>query len=98
MSVLVSFKERSKIIKLNVVESQSESEYEWLMGEVKKSFNLEAHDDVLLQKFDEDWTEYIDLDDSSVLSNKDRLRVVALVVQQCSESPIPSKVLDTPVS
>jgi len=69
-SILVSFNERNKLITVK----ESACEYDWFMGEVKKVFYLES--EFTVQKFEESWKEYIDVDCHTELCHRDRMRIV----------------------
>ena len=77
-TVLVSYLERNKVIR--IPESKKENDIDYLAKEFKKAFAFGRNVNILLtfQKFDQDWNEYIDLDDDSVLCNKDNIKAVVI--------------------
>ena len=75
-SVLVSFMERKKIVKIDVEKQMSDVEF--LSQEFRKEFCFESNVNVVVtfQRFDPEWGEYVDLEPDSVLNHKDKLLAV----------------------
>ena len=73
-SVLVCYKERSKVFVLSA--SENKNELESLTEETKKAFSIRDDEIIIFKRYDLEWDEYIDLDDCSVLLHKDKLRAV----------------------
>ena len=74
--VLLSYLDRNKLVK--VPEDKSESDVEYLKREFRKEFACENQVSifVVLQRFDQEWGEYIDLDKDDIVENKMKLKVV----------------------
>ena len=74
--VLLSYLDRNKLVK--VPEDKSESDVEYLKIEFRKEFACENHVSIfiVLQRFDQEWGEYIDLDKDDIVENKMKLKVV----------------------
>ena len=55
------------------------------LSEFKKVFAFGSNVNILLtfQKVDQDWSEYVDLDEDSVLCHKDKIKVVVTHVLFC---------------
>ena len=75
-SVLVSYLNRNKVVEIPVTHEGSEVEY--LKKVFVTMFAIEGilHNEVVLQKYDEYWEEFIDLEDDCTLSHKDKLKAV----------------------
>lgn len=75
-SVLVSYLERNKIIKLP--QDCEDGDVGYLKKEFQKhfSFGNQVSIDLTLQRYDDDWKEFIDLDAGDTVANKDKLKVV----------------------
>ena len=74
--VLLSYLDRNKLVK--VPEDKSESDVEYLKREFRKEFACENQVSIfiVLQRFDQEWGEYIDLDKDDIVENKMKLKVV----------------------
>ena len=75
-SVLVSFLDRNKVIKLPC--ESEEGDIPLLKREFRKEFAFEKHVavDVTFQRYDHDWNEFVDLNDDEKVGNKEKLKVV----------------------
>ena len=67
--VLVEFGERRKVL--------SVEEGNCLVKLIKDAFGIGG--EILLQKFDKEWEEFIDVDSSAVVEDKSKLRVISKV-------------------
>ena len=78
--VLVSYLESNKVISIPVVKKETDIDY--LSGEFKKKFAFGENVNLLLtfQKFDHEWSEYVDLDKDGVLCHKDKLKAIVTPV------------------
>ena len=92
-TVLVSYLERNKVIR--IPESKKENDIDYLAKEFKKVFAFDRNVNILLtfQKFDQDWNEYIDLDDDSVLCNKDKIKAVVSWQKECQATVLNMMIL-----
>ncbi len=71
-SVLVSFQERNKVLKLF-----EDGDLKVLEKEFRKAFKLDSEASlVTFQRYDTDWGEYVDLDDECTLQHKDKVKAV----------------------
>lgn len=68
--ILVEFGVSKKVI-------TSPGEYHEVINAVKNAFDIK--EEIFLQKFDEDWQEYIDFPEGKLLENKARLKVILKV-------------------
>ena len=84
--VLVSYGERNKVI--SIPESKRGN---YLSQEFKKMFSFGDNVNLLLtfQKFDNDWCEYLDLEENCSLSNKDKIKAVVTPILR-DDTPLPS--------
>ena len=75
-TVLVSYLEKNKRIKISP--KQSESDLEYLRSEFLVQFKFEANIklDVTFQRFDSDWNDFVDLEDTDEICDKDKLKAV----------------------
>ena len=75
-SVLVTYLERNKVLCIESL--NDEEDLKILEGEFRQQFKLESATDlsVTFQRFDADWGEYVELDHSSALHFKDKLKAV----------------------
>ena len=73
--VLVSYLERKKTFELA---DTVENDVEFLTSEVMKSFSLDnnATIEITLQKYDDDWDTYLDVEENYVAQHKDHFEVV----------------------
>ena len=74
--VMVSYNELNKVVKIPT--DIQKSEIELLREQCSKLFKFGTNVklEIIFQKYDSDWDAMIDLDDSFVLSNKDKLKMV----------------------
>ena len=79
-SVLVSFLDRNKVVKCRI--ESDNGDIPNLKKEFRKHFSFEKHVavDITLKRFDEEWQEYIDLNDDEVIQHKEKLKVVVTSV------------------
>lgn len=75
-SVLVTYLERNKILKIPV--SSKTGELKFLEKEFRNEFKFESNVNLLItfQRFDGEWDEYVDLDEDCALAHKDKLKAV----------------------
>ena len=75
-SVLVTYLERNKILKIPV--SSKTDELKFLEKEFRNEFKFESNVNLLItfQHFDGEWDEYVDLDEDCALAHKDKLKAV----------------------
>ena len=75
-TVLVSYLEKNKRIK--IPPEQSESDLDYLRREFLVQFKFEANVnlDVTFQRFDSDWNEFVDLEEADEICDKDKLKAV----------------------
>ena len=87
--VLVSYGERNKVI--SIPESKRGNDLNYLSQEFKKMFSFGDNVNLLLtfQKFDNDWCEYLDLEENCSLSNKDKIKAVVTPILW-DDTPLPS--------
>lgn len=71
--VLVKYGERKKVLK--IPQDHIGNEIQWLTEEVLKAFGLK-HSNVIFQRFDTTFEEYIDLESDSEVYDKDKLLAV----------------------
>ena len=73
-TVLLSYMERNKVIKV----PEGVRDVAYLDSEFRRSFSFggNVHVKVVFQKFDNEWNEFIDLEDDAVLDKKEKLKVV----------------------
>ena len=89
IKILASFEGSNKILCLPNVEDASER-VSSVSAAIRKLFNITENTDILIQKLDCEWNEYIDFEESSTLVNKDKIKVVvrayrpAQLRQSCS--------------
>lgn len=85
--VLVSYMERNKVLK--IPNSRSKSDYECLTEEFRKEFKYDSNVSlsITFQRFDKDWEEYVDLDESCTFVNKEKLRAVVSPMLKLQSSP-----------
>ena len=75
-TVLVSYLEKNK--RMIISPEESESELDYLRREFLVLFKFEANVklDVTFQKFDSDWNEFVDSEDTDEICDKDKLKAV----------------------
>ena len=75
-SVLVTYLERNKILKMPV--SNKTADLKFLEEEFRKEFKFDSNVNLLItfQRFDGEWDEYVDLDEDGALVHKDKLKAV----------------------
>ena len=78
-SILVSYLERNKILK---IPDSTDGDVTFLEREFKKEFKFGSNVNLLVtfQRYDSEWGEYVDLDDEYSLGNKEKLKAVVTPV------------------
>ena len=73
--VLVSYLERKKVFTLSTTVP---NQLELLKDKFRKEFQCQhnVNLDISFQRFDPDWDDYVDLDEDSVLQEKEKLKAV----------------------
>ena len=76
-TVLVSYQDRHTIANIPISLKDSQ-DIEYLEAVVRKKFLLASnvHVEVVFQKFDPEWQEYVDLEKNTVLDQKEKLKMV----------------------
>ena len=79
-SVLVTYLERNKVLK--IPESNESGELKFLTEEFRKQFKFASNVSLVItfQRYDNDWGEYVELDDECTLLHKDKLKAVVTPV------------------
>ena len=76
---VVAYLERKKTI--NIEEKPVESEYQYLRKEAVKIFSIDESikpHQLIFQRFDPEWGEYIDVDDGDDFGHKDKLKLIVI--------------------
>ena len=76
-TVLVAYLERKK--KINIEKKPTESEYQQLREEAVKIFGIDKRVNsrqLIFQRFDPEWDDYIDVDEGDVFAHKGKLKLV----------------------
>lgn len=76
--VLLTYLERNKIIA--IPDETEEGDVNYAKKEFQRAFSFEGHATVILQKFDQEWDTYIDLEDDDALVDRDKIKVVVMSV------------------
>ena len=73
--VLLSYMDRNKPI---CIPDHVEESVSFLKQEFMKNFNFSSNVklNIVLQKFDEEWDAFVDLEDDAVIAHKEKLKVV----------------------
>ena len=77
-SVLVSYLERKRVLK--IPDEKTATDVEFLREKFRKEFNLESNVNIIFQRFDDEWSENIDLDDEAIINNKDKLTAMVVPI------------------
>ena len=79
-SVLLSYLERNKVITIPVVKEGSDVQF--IRSRFIQLFSFEKNVGLCLsfQKFDDEWQEYVELDDTEDVKNKEKIKVVVMPV------------------
>ena len=79
-SVLVSYLERNKVIRVPIV--KEDTDLEFIRKEFIKLFSFEENVRLCLsfQRFDEDWKDYIEIDEGDDIENKEKIKVIVIPV------------------
>ena len=87
-TVLLSYQEKNK--RVVIPSGKSESDLCFLNNQFIAQFNFDLNVklDITFQRFDSEWNEYVDLEDTDKINDKDKLKVVV--------TPLPSG--ETPTS
>lgn len=77
-SVLISYLERNKVF--TIPASNKMPDVSYLEKEFRKEFKFQGNVSIAitLQRYDEMWEEYIDVDESCKLQNKEKLKAVVI--------------------
>ena len=77
--VLVSYFDRNKVID---IPKNCEGDVKYVTSEFKRIFSFEdcVNLVVVLQKFDPEWDTYVDLEETDVLENRDKLKAVVMPI------------------
>ena len=81
--VLVAFGDRRKVIALQECPDKS-TDLLLLTNEFKRVFEVNTLGSIIFQKFEEDWNEYIDVEEGTELANKDKLKAIVLATGESS--------------
>ena len=75
-TVLLSYLEKNK--RIVIPSEKSESDLRYLNNQFIAHFNFESNVklDITFQRFESEWNEYIDLEDTDEINDKDKLKVV----------------------
>lgn len=83
-AVLVSYLGSNKVLK---IPSGTADDIEYLRGVFCQEFSVEPNIGcIIFQKYDNDWSEYIDLESDAHLQNKDRLKAVVTTSDPTTDS------------
>ena len=82
MKVLVTYLERNQVFSLS--EKGTKGYLEDLKSQVSSYFKIADNRIIIIQKFDNDWECFIDLDDDTDLQDRDKLKVVLATDDYCS--------------
>lgn len=98
-TILLSYSERNKIIK---VPRNIPSEIQYLEDEFRKEFHFGTNVNVtiIFQRYNTDWSEYIDLDEEAELGDREKLKVVVvptLTTPASTASPTMTTVSTVPI-
>lgn len=72
--VLLTFREKKKLLKLS--EHRNETDLQFLSKEFRKLFSIHSTGCLTFQRYSAEWESFIDLEDSDILLNKDKLTAV----------------------
>ena len=87
--ILLSYLDRNKPI---TIPEEVKDTVSYLKQEFVKNFNFAPNVklSIVFQKFEEEWNEFVDLEDDAVIRNKEKLKVVVTPLltdtSQCSNS------------
>lgn len=81
-SILVSFMGRKKVVKL-----QESASVKTAIEEVKKVFSLSSEVEVALERFDQEWNEFVELEIEDSIHHKDKMKAI---IVSTDESPCSS--------
>ena len=72
--MLVEFGERRHVM---CISDKGRLDVQMLMKEVKNAFGIQSQGcSYFIQKFDQDWNEWVDVTDASSLVNRDKLKLI----------------------
>ena len=91
--VLVAFGDRRKAIALQECPDKS-TDLLLLTNEFKRVFKVNTLGSIIFQKFEEDWNEYIDVEEGTELANKDKLKAIVLATGESSITAASSSAVD----
>lgn len=87
-NVLISYGERNKVLRIPQVINEPDVRH--LEKEFRKEFKFlgNVNLDISFQRFDNDWEEYVELDESCTIKNKEKLKAIVtpLLVSQSEVS------------
>ena len=78
--VLISYLERNKVIRVPIV--KEDTDLEFIRKEFIKLFSFEGNVRLCLsfQRFDEDWQDYVEIDEGDDIENKEKIKVIVIPV------------------
>ena len=78
-AVMVSYLERNRIVKIPD-DCGDGKELEYLEEEFRKKFSYQGNLSISISfhKFDPDWEDYVEVEDGTIIENKDKLKVVVV--------------------
>lgn len=82
---------------MKIPTERAEGDVEYIKNEFRTLFDIdEMVNTVVVQKFDEEWDAYIDMDENEVLINKDKVKVVLMPIMDSMKNDDAKSNVDKP--